>query len=165
MLENPEYSNIARNLGASLIGSHDADGLSRLVEIWERTNGETGWSLFLRGYLSVINGEVDKAVASFDRSLILSPRWETAYNLGILAENQGRYEQAGMYLRKAEAILANTGYDNGVTKALLWAATAKIHYELGDFKAAAREAAYAMDLDPGCDEAAIILALLEQKGD
>ena len=162
-LKEPEYSRTARHLAASLIASYDQEGLSRLVRAWETANGETAWSLFLKGYHALMNHSIEKAVEAFERSYELSPQWEIAYNLSILSARKGDYDAAIEHIRMAENTLMRNEPDAVETKAFLRAASARILYERGDFHIAAKEAMYAMDLDPGCNEAAILLELLKQK--
>ena len=165
IIVNPENSQIAGFLGASLIASNDTDGIKNLVKIWEKANGETAWSLFLRGYQDTYSNETALSKAAFERSFKLQPRWETAYNLAVLSAGDGDFDGALEYLRRAENTLEGNAEDARRTKALLRAATAGIHYRRGDFDGAAREASYALDLDPGSDRAAVILSSLEQEGE
>ena len=51
------------------------------------------------------------------------------------------------------------------TRAFLRAATSRVLYERGDYDGALREARYALDLDPGSNEASLIVDLLEHKAD
>lgn len=162
-LQEPEQQRVANHLAASLIASNDRKGLARLVETWERENGETGWSRFLAGYHALMDDAAQTAAEAFEKSYELLPRWETAYNLSVLAGRAGDYTEAMEYVRMAENTLARREPDNVKTKAFLRAATARILYERGDFEIAIQEAMYALDLDPGANEAAILVELLEQK--
>jgi len=108
-----------------------------------------------------MDGLTEDAVAFFVQAYELSPRWQTAYNIAVLTSRSGDAPAALEYVRKAERILEKDSPLDSETKALLRAATARILYEKGDYEGASREAMYALDLDPGSDEAAIILKLLE----
>ncbi len=160
-LKRPEYSRTAGELAASLIASNDADGLGRLLDVWGRANGETAWSLFFQGYRALMVNRPEEAVGAFEKSYQLSPRWETAYNLSVLVAWNGDENTALQYLRRAESTLMQENPEDLKAKAFLRAATARILYQRGDHEGAWREALYALDLDPGSNEAAIILKLLE----
>jgi tetratricopeptide (TPR) repeat protein len=162
-LENPGYARYARYLAASLLSSGDDEGISMLLDVWERENGDTSWSLFLRGYQALINRAADAAAEAFGDSYLLSPRWETAFNLGVIARRTGDYELAIDYYRDAESLLPEKWHMITPTKAYIRAAIARTLYERGDFESALREARYGMDLDPGSNEAALLIDLLEQK--
>ncbi len=163
--QNPANYRVSGDLAASLLASNDGEGLSKLLDIWERENGDTAWSVFLRGYLALMNRSVENAVEAFEKSNRISPRWEIAYNLSVIARRTGEYDQAIGHLRDAENMLPEKWPLITPTRGLIRAAVARVLYERGDFESALREARYAIDLDPGSNEASLIIALLEHKRD
>jgi len=162
-LENPEHSRAVRYLTASLLASGDRDGLSRVLDIWERENGTTAWSFFMRGYQALMDHAGAEAIEAFESSHKISPRWETAFNLGVISQRLGEYDKAIDYFRDAENTIPEKWSGITSTRAMIRAAISRVLYERGDFTGAMREAKYAFDLDPGSNEAALLIDLLEQR--
>lgn len=162
-LENPEHSRAARYLAASLLASGDVDGLLLLIEVWERENGTTDWSYFMRGYHALMEQTGDAAAEAFEKSFQLSPRWETAFNLGVIAQRTAEYDLAIDYFRNAEMSIPLKSSQIDATRGLIRGAVARVLYERGDYDSALREAKYALDLDRGASEAALLIDLLEQR--
>ncbi len=162
-LQNQENTRTARYLAASLLASGDNEGLSMLLDVWERENGNTAWSLFLRGYQGLMNRFGAEASEAFERSYLLSPRWETAFNLGVIARRAGDYDRSIDHFRDSENLIPEKWTMITQTRASIRAAIARVLYERGDFESSLREARYALDLDPGSNEASLLIDLLEQE--
>jgi tetratricopeptide (TPR) repeat protein len=162
-LENPEDSRTASYLAAGLMASSDEDGLARLLDVWERENGDTAWSFFMRGYQALLNNQSSVARESFEASYARSKRWETAFNLGVIAQRAGEISPALEHFREAESSIDLNSPNAADTKAFIRAATSRALYERGDYDGALREAKYALDLDPGSNEASLIVDLLEYR--
>lgn len=162
-LNEPDDSKIARYLAGIIMVSGDVDELGRLLSVWEENNDLTEWSLFLKGYLYVVSGEIDSAREAFSDAWSRNPRWETAYNLGVIAFYGMQYDDAIKYFRQAENSLLSNDRQDDIRRALVRSEIARIHYKNGDYDGALREAQYAAGLDPHCDAALLILKLLESR--
>ena len=158
--KQPWDQRIARYAAGEVLSAGDADAMTRFLDIWEGANGPTEWSLFLRGYEALQLGKPEEAKAFFLEAWAMRPRWQTAYNLAVIARYSGSTREGIEFLRLAEtAIPSDSSYEE--IRALVRTQTARVLYEEGDYAAARREAEYATNLDSGAGEAFLILRLLE----
>ncbi|MBT3271756.1 MAG: hypothetical protein HN368_01275, partial [Spirochaetales bacterium] len=162
-LREPEDRRSAAYLAGFLLASGDSAGLNKMLDTWNRENGETEWSRFLLATKALIQSDADTALIEYERAWTLNPRWQTAYNLALIAHYRLDYEGALEYLRMAESALDRETKQNDSDKAAIRMRMAVNLYAQGNYDAARREALYASDLDLDVDGAGLLLKQLESR--
>jgi tetratricopeptide (TPR) repeat protein len=161
--KQPWDQRTARYAAADVLADGDPDGMARFLDTWEGANGPTEWSVFLRGYAALQRGVPEEAKAYLLEAWAMNPRWQTAYDLAIIARYSLQYREALEFLRLAENALTKDSDREQGTRARVRTQIARVLYEQGDYVAARREAEYATSLDNGSSEAHLILRLLESR--
>ncbi|MAG13217.1 MAG: hypothetical protein CMN78_01335 [Spirochaetales bacterium] len=162
-LSRPTDTQRASKLAGYLLANDDFADLERLVQLWEKHNGPTEWSLFIDGILAISTMNILAARTRFESAYGIERRWQSAYNIGILHFADGRFDSSIDFMRQAEALLPETAVSYQQRKALIRAKLGEILYHAGRPGAATREAQYALELNPELDEAHLLLKMLESK--
>ncbi|MFW5747336.1 MAG: tetratricopeptide repeat protein [bacterium] len=146
----PGNEKIAQFFTWYLLG-FNALGDARLVlDRFETEYGAVEWTYFYRGIISALGGDIETARENLETAFELKERWETQYNLALIAMKRGNITDALERFRSAEILLS--GSPEAVVKtaelAEIRVKIASILFLDGEYSAAARELSYALDLDP-----------------
>ena len=172
---NPGQSDLANYVSNFFLQLRDFQGLSQLLDEYERADGEKAWTRFYRGLVALGEKSYQKALEEFLQSLELavaiesstegsSPdgRWNFLYNIALVNLALGKYEESGEYLRRAEAIiLKNLGSATKI-QALIRYRIGQVLAATGSRDAAVRELSFALDLDSSLVEARLLRRELEE---
>jgi tetratricopeptide (TPR) repeat protein len=93
---------IAQFFSWYLLGLHDYENLQTVLEKSERKFGEMEWIDFFYGTMYAVRGKSDMAKTRYEKAAEKMKRWETYYNLALLALQQGDHDLANDYFLMAE---------------------------------------------------------------
>ncbi len=160
---HPGNEKIAQFFTWYLLG-FNALGDARLVlDRFETEYGAVEWTYFYRGIISALGGDIETARENLETAFELRKRWETQYNLALIAMKRGNITDALERFRSADILL--TGNPEAAVKtAELAEIRVKIAWILfldGEYDASARQLGYALDLDPENLEGQLLSKQLE----
>jgi tetratricopeptide (TPR) repeat protein len=160
---NSGNEKIAQFFAWYLLG-FNALGDARLVlDRFEAKYGAVEWTYFYRGIISSLKGDLENAREELETAFELRRRWETQYNLALVAMKRGNIGDALERFRSADTLLAGSPEAEN-RKEELAEIRVKISWILyldGEYEAAARELRYALDLDPRNLEGQLLSKQLE----
>lgn len=102
MADRPDY---AKHLGWFLLGMEDLSGLQSLVSFGEKEFGDTYWTRFFRGVISLYSEDYEKSAEEFVASNQLQRNWSSLYNAALAGAAGGKINDALELLDKAELVL------------------------------------------------------------
>ncbi len=156
---NPQ---LVRYFCAFLAGLEDMDTLEEVLKRVEGEYPSADWIPFFKALRAVYNGELEKGIELFERSLEEHSRWETCFNLGRIYSLTYRRDSALDYYQKASRMLENSvSPANDHIRSRIRYSIGDIFYQQGNYAGAAREAEFSLKLDPGNIEASLLLKKLE----
>lgn len=151
----PEHPLPVRYLGWYLVSAGDWQELAVLAGRAEDVAPDA--VALYRGILAVRGGDIERARELFERQAVSS--WQAAYNAGLAAMSAGFPESAHAHFERAlsglsEAVVASAGAGGpgpehaAADRARILAADGRALAMRGDFSAAYRRVAEAVELDP-----------------
>ncbi len=158
---HPENVKIAQYFAWYLLGIKDIVDLRLVLEKSENRYGEMEWIWFFHGCIYAVRGQIETAEEYFVQSLEKNDRWETAYNLALLAMRYGNTDKAYEYFRAAELQLTAKKETHGTIIAQIRVKTAWILYVNGQHDASKRQVDYALEMDGGNLEGQLLRKKLE----
>ena len=121
------------------------------------------WTYFYRGILAALEGNLEGARENLSAAFELRRRWETQYNLALIAMKRGNVTDALERFRSADTLLTGspeaavrTGELSEIRVKIAW-----ILFLDGEYEAAARELRYALEMDPENLEGQLLSKQLE----
>ena len=146
---NPGNEKIAQYFTWYLLG-FNAIGDARLVlDRFEVRYGAVEWTYFYRGILAALEGNLEGARENLTAAFELRRRWETQYDLALIAMKRGNVTDALERFRSADTLLTGspeaavrTGELSEIRVKIAW-----ILFLDGEYEAAARELRYALEID------------------
>jgi len=154
--ENPGSAGLARTLAAHLLGLGDPAGAWAVLEEY-RGPEEEPWLLEARGLVRALQGDLPAAEDLLRRCLEAGGDGRARCNLAVVLQAAGSTEAAAGELLRASGQLAGRPRLAGQARARL----AELLLAQENRAAARREAAYALELDPGNGRALLLLRTLE----
>ena len=153
---------VARYLAWYLLGLNDYSGLQLL---FQQVKGETGveWIPFYQGIDYALEGKYAESIAEFNKAEVITDRWQTLYNLGVVELKAGDPTTAINDLQRADSALtsSNETLVKSPQRAQIHVALAEALSRQGNTEAAKREALYAQDMDKNNLSAALLLKKLD----
>ncbi len=164
---NPSDNDITVYLIEYLLEMNDPEGARKVLMINLRANrgiAESWWY----GYSGIINaelGKLDDARTDLLKSIALSKKWDTYYNLAVVEEHEGLYREALVSLKNAENMLKSKSPDKNknIRISRIRYLTGKLYYMLGDISSSRRELNYSVQLDRNNLSSILLLKKLEDE--
>jgi tetratricopeptide (TPR) repeat protein len=157
--EHPQSPELCRALASHLLALGDAPGAWAVLEQYRGGDHEAAWALELRGLAKALEGKNAEAADWLRRSLESSANGRVRCNLAAVLASAGDQQEAQSELMKSCGELAGRPRLESQARSRL----AESLLATGSRPAARREAAYALQLDPGNSRALLILATLEAR--
>jgi tetratricopeptide repeat protein len=156
---DPDNPYTRRFLAWNLYENNSINDLEKFIKQNEKEH--TGsWNIFFEALVSESKGNSNLAIQQFETAYSMTKNWENLYNLAVISENNGKYEQAIAYYQNAENSL-NQIPENYKTKSMIRTSLASLFYNLKDYEKAFREIRNALDQDPANLKAYLLLKKLE----
>ncbi len=153
---------VARYLAWYLLGLNDYSGLQLL---FQQVKSETGveWIPFYQGIYYALEDKYAESIAEFKKAEVITDRWQTLYNLGVVELKAGDPTTAINDLQKADSALtsSNESLVKSPQRAQIHVVLAEALNRQGNTEAAKREALYAQDMDKNNLSAGLLLKKLD----
>jgi len=154
--EHPQNGALAQTLATRLLGLADTAGAWAVLEEYQGS-AEEPWLLEARGLVKALEGDLESGAEFLKRCLQAGGDGRARCNLAVILAARGETETAVQELLQASGQLSGRPRLESQARALL----AGELLQLGNRAAARREAAYALQLDPGNGRALLLLRTLE----
>jgi tetratricopeptide (TPR) repeat protein len=158
---HPENVKIAQYFAWYLLGIKDIIDLQLVLVKSEKRYGEMEWIRFFHGCIYAVRGQMETAEEYFLQALEKNDRWETAYNMALLATRYGNTDKAYEYFRRAELQLTAKKGNYSTIIAQIRVKMAWILYVNDQYDAAKRQVDYALEMDSGNLEGQLLRKKLE----
>jgi len=151
LLNDHAYNaNIAQFFSWRLIGFGSSNELELLLSRFTSKNGEMEWTHFMRGVYLGTGGFYSKSLKEFEKANERRARYETFFNMGLIAKATGDLDKAVYYFQKCEASLLSKHEQvkRAEDIATMHVALSEVHFQMGNTEKALRHVEQALDIDP-----------------